>query len=55
MHPNTDKLRKGVPEDAEMQSLEEMLRDSLWAKALTPDELDRVVGESFERRVADGG
>ncbi len=38
-----------------MQTLEQMLRQSLWASALTPDELDRVVRESHERRVDVGG
>jgi len=37
------------------QSLETMLRESLWASALIPDELDRVVRESHERRLAPGG
>ena len=36
-------------------TLETMLRDSLWAQALSADELDRVVRESHERRVAVGG
>ena len=36
-------------------TLEQMLRDSLWAAALTPPELDQVVRESFERRVPAGG
>ena len=38
-----------------MPTLETMLRESLWAPALTPDELDRVVHESSERRIAIGG
>jgi CRP/FNR family cyclic AMP-dependent transcriptional regulator len=37
------------------QSLEAMLRESLWAQSLTADELDRVVAETRERRVAAGG
>ena len=37
------------------QSLETMLRESLWASALIPDELDQVVRESHERRLAPGG
>ncbi len=36
-------------------SLESMLRESLWAQALTADELDRVVVETRERRVPAGG
>jgi hypothetical protein len=38
-----------------MQTLETMLRASLWAATLTPDELDRVVRESHERRIPVGG
>jgi CRP-like cAMP-binding protein len=38
-----------------MQTLESMLRGSLWARVLTPGELDRVVQESFERRIGVGG
>jgi CRP/FNR family cyclic AMP-dependent transcriptional regulator len=38
-----------------MQSLESFLRESLWAKALSPNELDQVVRESYERRVTVGG
>lgn len=38
-----------------MTSLEQMLRESLWAATLAPDELDRVVRESYERKVAVGG
>ena len=38
-----------------MQTLETMLRTSLWAATLTPDELDRVVRESHERNVPVGG
>jgi CRP/FNR family cyclic AMP-dependent transcriptional regulator len=36
-------------------TLEAMLRGSVWASALTADELDRVVRESFERHIATGG
>ena len=35
--------------------MEQMLRESLWAAALEPHELDRVVRESHERRVGIGG
>lgn len=38
-----------------MITLETALRHSLWADALTPDEMDRVVAESFERWVPAGG
>jgi CRP/FNR family cyclic AMP-dependent transcriptional regulator len=38
-----------------MQTLEAMLRASPWAAALNPDELDQVVREAFERRIAVGG
>lgn len=38
-----------------MTSLEQMLRESLWAATLAPDELDRVVRESYERKVSVGG
>lgn len=38
-----------------MQSLESMLRESLWAAALSPAELDLVVRETFERRLGVGG
>lgn len=37
-----------------MQTLESALRDSVWANTLNPEELDRVVGESFERHIAVG-
>lgn len=36
-------------------ALETMLRESLWARALTREELDRVVRESYERSVPAGG
>ncbi|OYV01232.1 MAG: Crp/Fnr family transcriptional regulator [Burkholderiales bacterium PBB5] len=36
-------------------SLEAALHQSPWSRALTADELDRVCGECFERRVAAGG
>jgi CRP-like cAMP-binding protein len=35
--------------------LEAMLRDSLWSRALSKDELDQVVAETRERRVPAGG
>jgi CRP/FNR family cyclic AMP-dependent transcriptional regulator len=38
-----------------MSTLETMLRGSLWAAALSADELDDVVRESSERRVSIGG
>ena len=38
-----------------MPTLETMLRDSLWAKTLGADELDRVLRESYERRIPEGG
>lgn len=38
-----------------MQTLETMLRESLWAGLLAADELDQVVKETFERRVPVGG
>ena len=38
-----------------MTSLEQMLRQSLWARTLEPDELDRVLSETRERQVPDGG
>ncbi len=38
-----------------MTSLEKMLRESLWAATLEPDELGRVLRESRERHVAEGG
>ena len=37
------------------QSLDGLLRQSLWAQTLAPDELDRVVAETRERRVPAGG
>ena len=36
-------------------SIETMLRESLWAAALSPDEFDEVVRDSYERRVPVGG
>ncbi|MBI5279104.1 MAG: Crp/Fnr family transcriptional regulator [Burkholderiales bacterium] len=36
-------------------TIEAMLRASLWAPTLPPDELDRVVAETRERKVAPGG
>jgi CRP/FNR family transcriptional regulator, cyclic AMP receptor protein len=41
--------------ETSMQTLEEMLRSSLWAETLGEDELARVVRESHERKVAVGG
>ena len=38
-----------------MQTLENMLRTSLWAATLSVDELDRVVREAHERRIPAGG
>ncbi len=38
-----------------MTTLETMLRRSLWAATLNPDELDRAVHEAHERRLAVGG
>ena len=38
-----------------MQTLHEMLRESLWAAALTEAELDAVMRESHERHVPLGG
>jgi CRP/FNR family transcriptional regulator, cyclic AMP receptor protein len=38
-----------------MQTLLSMLRQSLWAAALTPSEFDEVAGECFERRLPVGG
>jgi len=38
-----------------MPSLETVLRESLWAATLTPDELDQVVRESHERQLPVGG
>lgn len=36
-------------------TFESLLRESLWAATLTPDELDQVVRESHERRIPVGG
>ena len=41
--------------EASMLTLEAMLRDSLWAASLTPEELERVLRETHERRVPTGG
>jgi CRP/FNR family cyclic AMP-dependent transcriptional regulator len=38
-----------------VQSLESMLRSSLWAAALEPEQLEQVVAECHERRVPCGG
>jgi hypothetical protein len=38
-----------------MPTLEALIRDSSWAAALDEDELDRVLGESIERRIPTGG
>ncbi len=38
-----------------MPSLEALLRSSQWAPTLSPEELDQVVRESFERRIPVGG
>ena len=38
-----------------MQLLADMLRDSIWAQGLTPEQLSRVISETAERRVAAGG
>lgn len=38
-----------------MQTLETMLRESLWAKALSAEEMERVVRVAYERRVGIGG
>jgi len=38
-----------------MDKLESMLRASAWAATLRADELDEVIGESFERHVQVGG
>jgi CRP-like cAMP-binding protein len=38
-----------------MKALQQMLRDSLWARHLSPPQLDRVAGNTLERRVAAGG
>lgn len=38
-----------------MRTLEAMLRESLWAKALSPAELDQVLSESYKRQVPVGG
>lgn len=38
-----------------MQTLETMLRGSLWARTLNPEELAQVLREAYERRVSVGG
>lgn len=38
-----------------MTTLEAMLRGSLWARTLNADEMDQLVRESYEQRVALGG
>lgn len=38
-----------------MRSLETALRDSLWASALTPRELEQVIHDSYERHLPVGG
>ena len=38
-----------------MQTLETMLRGSIWAATLSAEELDQVLRESFERRIPMGG
>jgi len=38
-----------------MRALREMLRDSLWAKCLSPQQFDWVARNAIERRVAAGG
>ena len=46
-------LRLAVPSQG--MTLEEMIHNSVWGRVLTPQELDRVVVESFERQVPAGG
>ncbi len=38
-----------------MQTLESMLRGSLWAKTLNPEEFAQMLREAYERRVSVGG
>jgi CRP/FNR family transcriptional regulator, cyclic AMP receptor protein len=46
-------LSLAVPSSTQ-RTLEEMLHTSVWGRMLTPNELDRVVVESFERQVPAG-
>jgi CRP/FNR family cyclic AMP-dependent transcriptional regulator len=49
--------RVSEPRETRMPSkaMETMLRESLWARTLTAEELDRVVRESYEREVPAAG
>lgn len=38
-----------------MSTLKTMLRESLWASTLTPEELDQVVDEAYDRHIPVGG
>jgi CRP-like cAMP-binding protein len=38
-----------------MGSMADMLRNSVWGRALQPAELERLIGEAFERQVPAGG
>jgi CRP-like cAMP-binding protein len=53
LHPAGTGLRTACVAPA--PTLEQTLRESLWAATLTADELDRVVREASERRLPTGG
>ena len=53
MQPRLSSGRQSPPPRAAV-SLESMLRDSLWARSLAPDLVDRVLAATVERQVAAG-
>jgi CRP-like cAMP-binding protein len=53
MQPRLSSGRQSPPPRAAV-SLESMLRDSLWARSLAPELVDRVLGATVERKVAAG-
>ena len=53
MQPRLSSGRQSPPPRAAV-SLESMLRDSLWARSLAPDLVDRVLAAMVERQVAAG-
>ncbi len=48
-------LKEPVPPRLRMGPMADMLRNSVWGRALQPAELDRLIDETFERQVPAGG
>ncbi len=53
--PGADSYKEAAAPKLRMGPMADMLRNSVWGRALQPAEIDRLIDETFERQVPAGG